>query len=127
MSRTAQGVLVTGAGDSVGRVIAEAFLARGDRVHICDINGRGVEATLLSNPTMGGTVADIASDADVERLCREALDRLGEVDVLVNCVGVAGPRAEIEAVSSEEWNAVLNVNVVGLTRCIARVVPEMKA
>jgi NAD(P)-dependent dehydrogenase (short-subunit alcohol dehydrogenase family) len=127
MTSTAQGVLVTGAGDSVGRVIAEAFLRRGDRVHICDIDPERVRATLEANPGMGGTVADIASDADVDRLHEEALEHVAELDVLVNCVGAAGPRAEIEAVSSEDWNAIMDVNVTGFVRCIARLVPDMKA
>ncbi|MGH3040204.1 MAG: SDR family NAD(P)-dependent oxidoreductase, partial [Gaiellaceae bacterium] len=119
-------MLVTGAGESVGRVIAEAFLSRGDRVHICDVDAPAVEATLADNPGMRGTVADIGEDGDVERLFDEAQGWLGHVEVLVNCVGIAGPRAPVESIPLDEWNLVRNVNVTGFFRCTRLAAPGMK-
>ena len=50
MNRAPQNVLVTAAGQSVGRAMAEKFLARGDKVHICDIDGKLLEKVLAANP-----------------------------------------------------------------------------
>lgn len=75
---------------------------------------------------MRGTVADIGRDDDVERLFREALDWMDHVDVLVNCVGIAGPRAPVEDIPPDGWNEVLNVNITGFFRCIKLAVPGMK-
>ncbi|UIF84729.1 SDR family NAD(P)-dependent oxidoreductase [Cupriavidus necator] len=42
-------VIVTGGADSVGRAVAELFLARGARVHICDVREDALAATLAAN------------------------------------------------------------------------------
>ena len=52
-------VLLTGAGESVGRVAAEKFQAAGAAVHICDIRPDAVEATLGDNPEMSGSVCNV--------------------------------------------------------------------
>ena len=61
-------VLVTGAGDSVGRAIAERFLSKGAHVHICDVRADAVAATLAANPRLTGSVTDVGNRSDVDRL-----------------------------------------------------------
>ena len=93
----AQGVLVTGAGQSVGRAMAEKFLARGDRVHVCDIDEALVATVIARNPEMRGTVCDVADEMQVRQLFSEARAAMGTIDVLVNTVGIAGPRGPIQS------------------------------
>ena len=63
----AENVLVTGGADSVGRVISQAFAARGDKVHICDVNAAALAQTLAANPAMRGTLANVGDRAEGER------------------------------------------------------------
>jgi len=119
-------VLITGAGDSVGRVIAEKFLAAGASVHICDVREDAVQATLEENPGMGGTVCNVGDKADVDRLFDDAFASMGRVDVLVNCVGIAGPHALLENISDEDWQTSMQVNVTGMFYTMKRAIPGMK-
>jgi NAD(P)-dependent dehydrogenase (short-subunit alcohol dehydrogenase family) len=126
VSPTPRNVVITGGGDSVCRVIAEAFLAQGDNVHICDLREESVSATVAANPGLRGTVADVGEDAHVERLFADAGDWMNGVDVLVNGVGIAGPHALTENTATADWATALNVNVIGMVRCIRKVLPGMK-
>src|SRR6187399_2748333 len=99
-----QHVVVTGGADSVGRVMAEKFLAQGHRVHICDVRPDALAATLQANPGMRGTLASVGKPAEVEALFGEAMAWMGGVDVLVNNVGIGGPRAAIEDISYADWD-----------------------
>jgi len=121
----ADNVIVTGGADSVGRVIAERFLARGDHVHICDVNGDALAQTLAFNPGMRGTVANVGDPGAVEKVFREAA-WMGDVTVLVNNVGIGGPRGAIEDLDYDEWNTCINVNLNGMFYCIKNAVPAMK-
>jgi len=119
-------VLVTGGADSVGRVMAEAFAARGDRVHICDVRADALEATLAANPGMRGTLADVGDPAALARVVADAQAWLGEISVLVNNVGIGGPRAAIEDIALEDWDRTLAVNVTAMFQAMQLVVPGMK-
>jgi NAD(P)-dependent dehydrogenase (short-subunit alcohol dehydrogenase family) len=119
-------VVVTGAASGIGVAIAERFVAAGARVHICDIAGDQLQATLAKHPELHGTLADVGEPADVQRLFAEAFDRMGGVDVLVNNCGIAGPRAAIDEVSIEDWDRTIRVNLSGMFYCIRCAVPEMK-
>ena len=120
-------VLVTGAGDSVGRRIAERFLERGDQVHICDVRADAVRATLAANPGMSGSAVDVGNRADVDRLFSEARAVMGDVSILVNVVGMAGPRAAIEDIDEDEWDRTISVNLSGMFYCMKRAIPLLKA
>jgi len=121
-----QGVLVTGAGQSVGRAMAEKFLARGDRVHICDIDESLVATVIALDPRMSGTVCDVADEMQVRQLFAEARAAIGTIDVLVNTVGIAGPRGPIQALSFAEWRATLAANLDSMFLTIREAVPAMQ-
>jgi len=119
-------VLVTGGADSVGRVMAEAFCARGDRVHICDVRADALAATLAANPDMRGTLADVGNPADLARTVAEATAWLGDISVLVNNVGIGGPRAGIADIALDEWDRTLAINITAMFHAMKLVVPGMK-
>ncbi len=118
-------VIVTGGADSVGRVMAERFLARGDRVHICDVNAEALSATLADNPGMRGTLASVGDPLAVEQVFRDAA-WMGDVTVLVNNVGIGGPRGAMEDLDYEQWNACININLNGMFYCMKNAIPAMK-
>jgi NAD(P)-dependent dehydrogenase (short-subunit alcohol dehydrogenase family) len=121
-----EAVVITGGGNSVGREMAERFLARGDRVHICDVEPAYLDATLAANPSMSGTVADVGDPFAVTRMFAEARRHIGEPTVLVNNVGVGGPRAAMEDVSVDDWDRTIRINLSGMFYCIREAVPAMK-
>jgi NAD(P)-dependent dehydrogenase (short-subunit alcohol dehydrogenase family) len=122
----AQGVLVTGAGQSVGRAMAEKFLARGDRVHVCDIDEALVATVIARNPEMSGTVCDVADEMQVRQLFSEARAAIGTIDVLINTVGIAGPRGPIQSLTLAEWRATLAANLDSMFLTIREAVPKMQ-
>lgn len=121
-----QRVIVTGAADSVGRVIAERFVAAGARVHICDVRAPALDQMLSANPQMRGSVADVGRPEQVAQVVAQAYDWMGGCDVLVNNVGIAGPRAAIEDISDADWRGTLDVNLGGAFHFMKQVIPAMK-
>jgi NAD(P)-dependent dehydrogenase (short-subunit alcohol dehydrogenase family) len=119
-------VLITGAAGGLGRVLCQRFVAMGASVHVCDVDASNLRALADSTVNVRYTVADVGRSSDVDALTREALKWMGTIDVLVNNVGVAGPRHPIEAISDLEWLEVLQANLIGAVRCIRGVLPRMK-
>jgi len=122
----AEAVLVTGGADSVGRVVAERFVARGDRVHICDVRPDALATTLAANPGMRGTLADVGDPVALARTMDEATAWLGDISVLVNTVGIGGPRAAIEDITLEDWTRSVGVNVTAMFHAMKLAIPGMK-
>ena len=124
-----QTILVTGAAHGFGRAIAGAFASRGAVVHACDIQEAGLSETLRILGEQGETqVVDVTNRADVETWVRAAWVRTGRVDVLVNNAGgVLGQVGQpLEAVSVEEWQAIVAVNQTAAFWTAQAVAPAMK-
>jgi NAD(P)-dependent dehydrogenase (short-subunit alcohol dehydrogenase family) len=119
-------VIVTGGADSVGRVIAEAFFQRGARVHICDVRSQPLRETLAANPGMTGTLANVGVADHVAKVIYESQRAFGDATVLVNNVGVAGPRAALEDITDQDWEQTLDINLGGMFRLMKAVIPAMK-
>lgn len=109
--------VVTGAGQGIGRGIAEVFAEEGsdvvvsdirldDRTNdvVCRIRKRGRRAIAVQ--------ADVSKRCDLERLFDEAWKQLGPVNVLVNNAGVETivPFTEL---TDEQWDEVTRVNLKG--------------
>ncbi|WP_155374896.1 SDR family NAD(P)-dependent oxidoreductase [Catellatospora vulcania] len=122
-------VLVTGASRGVGRAVAAAFAARGDRVAIHHRDSADLAASLRASlPGEGHAVvqADLADPDAVAAMVDAAAEALGGLDVLVNNAGQAYPHP-ITGVSYAEWQELwartLAVNLTGpanVTWCAVR-------
>jgi len=117
--------VVTGAAAGLGRAISLRFAAHGAHVVACDIRP-SVETGTAEVPSTadliraaGGAVtpvvADVTSNADVERLLAIALVPSGRIDVLVNNAGKFGGSSLLE-VSDAEWEFYLALNLTSVFR-----------
>jgi NAD(P)-dependent dehydrogenase (short-subunit alcohol dehydrogenase family) len=119
-------VIVTAGGSGIGNVIVRRFLESGASVFTCDVDPALVETLQADEPRLGATVADVSSEADVDRVFEEAQARLGGLDVLVNNAGIGGPVACIENVSLADWQRTIDVDLTGAFLCTRRAAPVFK-
>jgi NAD(P)-dependent dehydrogenase (short-subunit alcohol dehydrogenase family) len=119
-------VLITGAGDGLGRVTAEIFAAAGDRVFACDIRAAALETLRSSGVAVMARATDVAETAQIDALFSEVWSLTERIDVLINNVGVAGPRASLENLTLEDWMYTLNANLTGALWMTRGVLPSMK-
>lgn len=118
--------LVTGSASGIGKAITKKLLSRGFLVHICDTDQSLLQATLLENVGLCGTLTDVGNAKDIDELFADFRARHNRLDVLVNNVGIAGPRANVENISDQDWERTLAVNVTGCFRMVKHSVPIMK-
>ena len=120
-------VLVTAGASGIGRAISDLLIARGARVHICDVSDDFLADFRAAHPGSGATKADVASETDVSRLFGEVKTTLGGLDVLVNNAGVAGPTGGVEEIRPEDWRRTIDVCLTGQFLCAHHAVPMLKS
>ncbi len=122
--------VVTGAGSGVGRAVALRFAAEGWRVALV---GRRVEP-LAETAACAGVEdhrvavfpCDVSAADSVAAMAAAVLARFGEVDVLVNAAGINVLRRSFEALSLDDWHAVLATNLHGAYYCVRAFLPGMR-
>ena len=115
-SRPTEGraVVVTGGASGIGRAIAEAFTANGDRVAVLDRSG------------VAGTIAvDVSDEASVRGAFAAARAQLGSIDILVNSAGLL-TESRLEDMTLAMWNETISVDLTGVFLCCREVVGEMR-
>ena len=121
-------VIVTGGGSGIGRATAEAFLEEGARVAIFDVSKKGGEAVVSELRAKGFDpllfVGDVSVSADVKRMVKGAVRKMGGVDVLFNNAGILVEGA-VTDVSEKDWDRIMDVNVKGVFLMSKEVVPIM--
>ena len=120
-------VIVTAGASGIGRAISDLLIARGAHVHICDVSDEFIAAFRAAHPQAGATKADVAAEADVERLFAESRATLGGLDALINNAGVAGPTGGVEEIAPADWRRTLDVCLTGQFLCAHHAVPLLKA
>jgi NAD(P)-dependent dehydrogenase (short-subunit alcohol dehydrogenase family) len=121
-----QRVLITAGAGGIGLAIAKAFVARGARVHIADVNAEAIDEVARQYPGISGTVGDVSKAADLDTLFKEVQTQLGGLDVLVNNAGIAGATAPVAEYPVDTWNAVVGVNLTGTFMVTQRAIPLLK-
>ena len=105
--------IITGAASGMGAATAREFRAAGGKVVIVDRNeplAQQVAAEIEAGPPV---IGDVSDSAFCNRAVETALERHGQLDVLVNAAGII-VRADALGTSDEQWQRVMNVNVNGV-------------
>jgi NAD(P)-dependent dehydrogenase (short-subunit alcohol dehydrogenase family) len=122
-----QRVLVTAGAGGIGRAIASRLIRHGARVFVCDVSDAVLEAFAADFPAGGRIKADVASEADVDRMFVAAEAHLGGLDALINNAGIAGPTGGVDEIDPADWRRTIDVCLTGQFLCARRGVPLLKA
>ena len=112
-------VVITGAGSGIGLAVAKKAKLMGAKVygldlHVGELNGIG-----------NWIECDIGSDQSVTNAFAKIESEVNQIDVLVNNAGI-GAQGTVENTTTEEWNRVLNINVIGMSRVTSAALPMLR-
>jgi SDR family mycofactocin-dependent oxidoreductase len=132
---------ITGAAHGQGRAIALALAADGADIVALDVGaelaypayGQGTTAELDSLVAEVGAlgrraiaaVADVRDREAVQRAVDAAVTEFGTIDILINNAGIVA-YAELDAMTDDEWDAMIGINLTGPMVVARAVVPVMK-
>jgi 3-oxoacyl-[acyl-carrier protein] reductase len=121
---------VTGVGGETAKLLA----SRGCNVIVNYLNNKvGAEETVSVCAAVGvesfAVKADVASDADCRHLVSTAIDRWGQIDILVNNAAITRPMPErdLDALDATEFHRIYSVNLIGNFQMTRAAAPHLKA
>ncbi|MEV6576192.1 SDR family oxidoreductase [Streptomyces sp. NPDC051577] len=130
MTQTGKVVAITGASSGIGEATARRLAADGHRVLLGARRTDRLEGLVEQIVAEGGTAAfralDVTDAQDVRAFVDAARAEFGRIDALVNNAGVM-PLSPLEALKTEEWDRMIDVNVRGVLHGIAAALPAMRA
>ena len=125
-----QVAIITGAAQGMGATSARVLAREGARVVICDLDGaKAAEMARKIDPTGEralGLRTNVSNQRDVAALIDHALEHFGKISILVNNAGILRS-TQVEEISAEEWDLVLDANLKGTFYCSQAVLATMKA
>ncbi len=123
-------VLVTGAGSGIGRAVVLAFLRDGCRVVLAGRRMAALRETIeIANTDQSRALAvstDVTDPVSVGSLFQRTEEVFHRLDVLFNNAGAGIPGAQLEDVTSEQWQRVLATNLTGPFLCTQEAFRLMK-
>ncbi len=120
-------VLITGASRGIGAATAHEFAAAGANVALV---ARGGDAIRDLADNIGeraiAVPCDVSRYAEVEAAVQAAVDRFGNLDVLIGNAGVIDPVAHLSKVDPEAWGQVIDINLKGVFYGMRAAMPIMQ-
>jgi NAD(P)-dependent dehydrogenase (short-subunit alcohol dehydrogenase family) len=122
--------LVTGGNKGLGKAMARGLAQAGASIFLASRNEEELKASLneiVSETHVRGECCTVdMNDRDsVKRLADTALQKMGQVDILINNAGVNIPQA-IDAITDEAWDRVVETNLTSIMALTRYLVPQMK-
>jgi len=126
--------IVTGAAQGLGEAIAHRLAGEGAHVVVADINSEDAKkvAAALEAQHGGRTMAfraDVADEAQVEKIVRRTVEEFGRLDIMVANAGIV-ISGEVTDFPADQWRKVIEINLTGYFLCAkyaARVMKEQRS
>lgn len=126
--------IVTGGGTGIGRAVCLRLAKAGAAGVVVNYSRSedDAKATAGELEALGVTAvahrADVADDSQVVAMIEETVRRFGRLDVLINNAGTTQfiPHSNLDALTDEVWNEILNVNLKGTFFCCRAAAPELR-
>jgi NAD(P)-dependent dehydrogenase (short-subunit alcohol dehydrogenase family) len=119
--------LITGCSTGLGRALAQAVLAKGHNAVVTARNVSSVQDIADAYPgTALALPLDVTDRAQISAAVKQAQERFGGIDVLVNNAGY-GYRAAVEEADDADVRRLFDTNVFGAVDMIKAVLPDMRA
>lgn len=125
-------VVITGAGQGIGRAFARAFAENGASVVVADINADAAERVAAGIEAAGGkalpVAADVSDEASTLAMARAATDSFGRIDILINNAAIFSTLTltQFDDIPVSDWDRMFAVNAKGVFLCARAVAPSMK-
>jgi ketoreductase RED2 len=122
--------LVTGSSSGIGAAIAGTFAERGATVVVNSASwAEAGERPVAGLPGAGYALADVGDSRQAARLVATTVERYGRLDIVVNDAGIAevAGHADGDAATSDAWEPVLRVSVVGTWNVVRAAAPHLRA
>ncbi|EWH21071.1 3-ketoacyl-ACP reductase [Bacillus haynesii] len=120
--------LITGGGRGIGRATAIALAKEGVHIGLIGRTAANLEKAAKELKAFGVKVSVAAADVKdltaVERAVQSVKEELGQIDILINNAGIGGFAGFLEQ-SPEEWENIIQVNLMGVYNVTRAVLPEM--
>ncbi|MHA7900469.1 MAG: SDR family oxidoreductase [Henriciella sp.] len=119
--------LVTGGGGSIGEALVKALTEAGARVAVADIS---LERARLTAAQVDGAEAfqvDVTSRASLANMMDAIHGSLGTVHLACANAGVNIPEGYVTGRKDEDWDFMMNVNLMGAVRTVDAVLPDLRA
>ena len=118
-------ILVTGGGSGIGRALAEALHARGNRVIVTGRRQAALKATVEANPGMAWAVLDVADPAAVQAFGEQLVRDHPSLNVVINNAGMMKAERLIEDFDLDTAEATVTTNLLGPIRLTAALLPHL--
>jgi NAD(P)-dependent dehydrogenase (short-subunit alcohol dehydrogenase family) len=117
--------LVTGGGQGIGEAICLRLSAAGAKVGVLDLDAGRAQRVALAVGGIGLT-GNVTAEADLAAAVAGLQERFGDIDILVNNAGITGKAGKLWELTRQDWQSVLDVNVLGPVLCCQAVAPIMR-
>ena len=118
--------IITGGAQGFGLDIAKRFLSSGAKAIIWDIDedelNKAVKA--VDNPSLLYNVVDVSNYKNVKETV-EKIAKSSNIDILINNAGITGSTSSLWDYDVDEWNKIVQINLMGTFNCCKCVVPYM--
>ncbi len=117
-------IVITGASSGIGHACAKYFIMNGHNVVGFDINGPPSDLGSIDHQYTY-MKCDVSKEAAVKKCISQAIENIGDIDILINSAGIQR-YSKVTETTEEEWDLVMNVNLKSAFLCAKHAIPSMQ-